>query len=129
MLELAELRDVKKIAMSGRAQELFELLQKEILEIDPDIIELAEYKSISYHSKQGFFLEVLPRKYKLTLIVPIDYNEVKEHKEFIYDAKEWKFLFYAKYAGGVIIDVNDEDSIEQVLPDIMNAFTLNGSEQ
>lgn len=129
MLELAKLRDVKKIAMSGRAQELFELLQKEILEIDPDIIELAEYKSISYHSKQGFFLEVLPRKYKLTLIVPIDYNEVKEHKEFIHDAKEWKFLFYAKYAGGVIIDINDESSIEQIMPDIINAFTLNGSEQ
>jgi len=126
MLELAKARDIQKITMTKIAKELFESLQLEIFNLNDQIIELAEHKSISYHSDQGFFLEVLPRKYSLTLILSLEYNEVSNHRPYIHDSNEWKFIINANYAGGIIIELFSIESIQEIIPDLRNAY-LNGN--
>jgi predicted transport protein len=121
--ELAERRDVAKVPMSAAARELFETLRPRIHEVDPAILELAESKSVSYHAP-GFFLEVLPRKHKLLLLLPLDHSEIEDPYGLSEDAKEWKFLFYAKHEGGVLLRIKQERDIEHALPIIRQAYSL-----
>lgn len=121
--ELAERRDVAKVPMSAAARDLFETLRPRILEIDPAILELAETKSISYHGP-GFFLEVLPRKQRLSLLLPLDHAEIEDPHGLASDATEWKFLFYAKYEGGVLLRIKDEQDVDHALPMIRQAYSL-----
>jgi uncharacterized protein with ParB-like and HNH nuclease domain/predicted transport protein len=121
--ELVERRDVAKVPMSAAARELFEKLRPQIREIDPAILELAESKSVSYHAP-GFFLEVLPRKHKLLFLLPLDHSEIEDPHGLSEDATEWKFLFYAKYEGGVLLRIKDEQDIEHALPIIRQAYSL-----
>jgi uncharacterized protein with ParB-like and HNH nuclease domain/predicted transport protein len=119
--ELAERRDVAKVPMSAVARELFETLRPRIHEVDPAILELAESKSVSYHAP-GFFLEVLPRKHKLLLLLPLDHSEIQDPHGLSEDATEWKFLFYAKHEGGVLLRIKVEQDIEHALPIIRQAY-------
>ena len=121
--ELAERRDVAKVPMSAAARELFVLLQPRIHEIDPALLELAESKSVSYHAP-GFFLEVLPRKHKLLLLLPLDHSEIEDPHGLSEDATEWKFLFYAKHEGGVLLRIKQERDIEHALPIIRQAHAM-----
>jgi DNA invertase Pin-like site-specific DNA recombinase/predicted transport protein len=121
--ELAERRDVAKVPMSAAARELFETLRPRIHEVDPAILELAESKSVSYHAP-GFFLEVLPRKHKLLLLLPLDHSEIEDPHGLSEDATEWKFLFYAKHEGGVLLRIKDEQDIEHAMPIIRQAYSL-----
>lgn len=120
---LAERRDVAKVPMSAAARDLFETLRPRIREIDPAILELAESKSVSYHAS-GFFLEVLPRKHKLLFLLPLDHSEIEDPHGLSEDATEWKFLFYAKHEGGVLLRIKDEQDIEHALPIIRQAYSL-----
>jgi uncharacterized protein with ParB-like and HNH nuclease domain/predicted transport protein len=121
--ELAERRDVAKVPMSAAARELFETLRPRVHEIDPAILELAESKSVSYHAP-GFFLEVLPRKQRLSLLLPLDHGEIEDPYGLASDATEWKFHFYAKYDGGVLLRIKDGQDIERALPIIRQAYAL-----
>jgi predicted transport protein len=121
--ELAERRDVAKVPMSAAARELFEKLRPRFREIDPAILELAESKSVSYHAP-GFFLEVLPRKHKLLFLLPLDHSEIEDPHGLSEDATEWKFLFYAKHEGGVLLRIKDEQDIEHAMPIIRQAYSL-----
>lgn len=121
--ELAERRDVGKVPMSAAARGLFEELRPRIHAIDQAILELAETKSVSYHS-QGFFLEVLPRKHKLLLLLPLDHSEIEDPHGLSEDATAWKFLFYAKHEGGVLLRIKDEQDIEHAMPIIRQAYSL-----
>lgn len=121
--ELAERRDVAKVPMTAAARDLFETLRPRIHKIDPAILELAETKSVSYHSS-GFFLEVLPRKHKLLLLLPLDHSEIEDPHGLSEDATEWKFLFYAKHEGGVLLRIKDEQDIEHAAPIIRQAYSL-----
>jgi len=118
---LASRRDVAKVPMTPAARDLFELLRPQIHSIDTTILELAETKSVSYHSS-GFFLEVLPRKHRLLLLLPLDHTEIDDPHGLSEDATNWKFLFYAKYEGGVLLRIEDNDDIHQALPIIYQAF-------
>jgi uncharacterized protein with ParB-like and HNH nuclease domain/predicted transport protein len=124
--ELAERRDVAKVPMSAAARELFEKLRPRFQEIDPAILELAESKSVSYHAP-GFFLEVLPRKHKLLFLLPLDHSEIEDPHGLSEDATEWKFLFYAKHEGGVLLRIKDEQDIEHAMPVIRQAYSLAAS--
>ncbi len=121
--ELAERRDVAKVPMSNAARSLFDELRPQITEIAPTILELAESKSVSYHAP-AFFLEVLPRKHKLLLLLPLDHSEIEDPHGLSEDATEWKFLFYAKHEGGVLLRIKDEQDIEHALPIIRVAYSL-----
>lgn len=121
--ELAGRRDVAKVPMSGAARNLFDKLSPLIHAIDPGILEVAESKSVSYHAS-GFFLEVLPRKHRLNLLLPLDHGEVNDPHRLANDATEWKFLFYAKYEGGVFLRIQDEQDIENAMPIIRQAYML-----
>jgi uncharacterized protein with ParB-like and HNH nuclease domain/predicted transport protein len=123
MRELAGRRDVAKVPMSAAARGLFEKLRPRIQEIDPSVLELAESKSISYHAS-GFFLEVLPRKQRLSLLLPLDHAEVDDPHGLASDATEWKFIFYAKHGGGVLLDIRDEEDIGYAMPIIRQAYSL-----
>lgn len=120
---LAQKRDVAKVPMSASARELFNLLRQKVLEMDQNIVELAEQKSVSYHGK-WFFLEVLPRKERLSLLLPLDYSDIEDPHNLASDATEWKFLFYAKYEGGVLLPVWNEHDIDHALPMIKQAFDV-----
>jgi len=85
-----------------------------------DVIELAESRSVSYHAPY-FFLEVLPRKYELVLWLPLDFSEVHDPNGIADDANEWKFIPNAKYDGGVLLYVSDQESIEAAIPIIRQA--------
>lgn len=124
--ELAERRDVAKVPMSAAARELFEALRPRIQEIEPAILELAESKSVSYHAP-GFFLEVLPRKHKLLLLLPLDHSEIEDPHELSENATEWKFLFYAKHEGGVLLRIKETQDIDHALPIIRQAYSLAAS--
>jgi uncharacterized protein with ParB-like and HNH nuclease domain/predicted transport protein len=121
--ELAERRDVAKVPMSAAARDLFDRLRPRVHEIDPAILELAESKSVSYHAP-GFFLEVLPRKHKLLLLLPLDHSEIEDPHGLSEDATEWKFLFYAKHEGGVLLRIKEEQDIEHAIPIIRQAYSL-----
>jgi predicted transport protein len=121
--ELAGRRDVAKVPMSAAARSLFHKLSPRIHAIDPTILELAESKSVSYHAT-GFFLEVLPRKHRLNLLLPLDHGEVNDPHGLASDATEWKFLFYAKYEGGVFLKIQDEQDIDYAMPIIRQAYAL-----
>jgi len=121
--ELAERRDVGKVPMTAAARDLFERLRPRIHEIDPAILELAETKSVSYHAP-GFFLEVLPRKHRLLLLLPLDHSEIEDPHGLSEDATGWKFLFYAKHEGGVLLRIKEESDIEHALPIIRQAYSL-----
>jgi predicted transport protein len=121
--ELAERRDVAKVPMSAAARDLFERLRPRVHEINPAILELAETKSVSYHAP-GFFLEVLPRKHKLLLLLPLDHSEIEDPHGLSEDATEWKFLFYAKHEGGVLLRIKDEQDVEHAMPIIRHAYSL-----
>jgi uncharacterized protein with ParB-like and HNH nuclease domain/predicted transport protein len=121
--ELAERRDVAKVPMSNAARGLFDELRPQIAEIAPTILELAESKSVSYHAP-GFFLEVLPRKHKLLLLLPLDHSEIEDPHGLSEDATEWKFLFYAKHEGGVLLRIKSAEDIEHALPIIRRAYSL-----
>jgi len=41
------------------------------------------------------------------------------------DATEWKFLFYAKYEGGVLLRIKDTDDIEAAIPIIQQSLAEN----
>ena len=123
MRELAERRDVAKVPMSGAARELFEILSPKIQEIDPAILELAEPKSVSYHAS-GFFLEVLPRKHRLLLLLPLNHSEIDDPHGLSQDATVWKFLFYAKHEGGVLLRIREPIDIEHAMPIIRQAYAL-----
>jgi len=124
--ELAERRDVAKVPMSVAARELFEKLRPRFREIDPAILALAEPKSVSYHAP-GFFLEVLPRKHKLLFLLPLDHSEIEDPHGLSEDATEWKFLFYAKYEGGVLLRIKAEQDIDHAMPIIRQAYSLAAS--
>lgn len=109
--------------MSAAARDLFETLRPRIHEIDPVILELAESKSVSYHAP-GFFLELLPRKQRLSLLLPLDHAEIEDPHGLASDATEWKFLFYAKYEGGVLLRIKEEQDIEHALPIIRQAHSV-----
>lgn len=119
--ELASRRDVAKVPMTAAARALFETLRPQVQNIDPGILELAETKSVSYHSA-GFFLEVLPRKHKLLLLLPLDHTEIEDPHGLSEDATEWKFLFYARYEGGVLLRIKTVDDIEHAMPIVRQAF-------
>lgn len=121
--ELAERRDVSKVAMTATAKALFEALRSALFAIDSTILEVAEAKSVSYYGPD-FFLEVLPRTHRLLLILPLHFNEVNAPADFIKDAAQWKFFFYAKHEGGVLLDLDKADLIVQALPVIQQALTL-----
>jgi predicted transport protein len=121
--ELAERRDVAKVPMSTAARVLFESLSPRIKDIDPAILELAESKSVSYHAPV-FFLELLPRKHKLLLLLPLDHSEIEDPHGLSEDATEWKFLFYAKHEGGVLLRIKDDQDIDHAMPIIRYAFAL-----
>lgn len=123
MRELAGRRDVAKVPMTVAARSLFEKLRIRIHEIDPAILELAESKSVSYHAL-GFFLEVLPRTQRLTLLLPLDHAEIDDPHGLASDATEWKFLFYAKYEGGVLLRIKQVQDIEHAMPIIRQAYSL-----
>jgi predicted transport protein len=123
MRELAERRDVAKVPMSAPARQLFERLRPLIQGLDPTVLELAETKSISYHAP-GFFLEVLPRKQRLSLLLPLDHGEIEDPHGLASDATEWKFIFYAKHEGGVLLRINDEKDIGHAMPIIRMAYSL-----
>jgi predicted transport protein len=121
--ELAERRDVAKVPMSAAARELFETLRPRIHEVDPAILELAESKSVSYHAP-GFFLEVFPRKHKRLLLLTLDHSEIEDPHGLSEDATEWKFLFYAKHEGGVLLRIKEEQDIEHALPIIRRSYSI-----
>lgn len=121
--ELALRRDVGKVPMSAAARKLFEDLSPRVRAIDPSILELAEAKSVSYHGP-GFFLEVLPRKRRLNLLLPLEHGEIDDPHGLASDATEWKFLFYAKYEGGVLLRVKEAEDVEHAMPIIRKAFLL-----
>lgn len=120
---LAARRDVGKVKMSAKARELFDQLQKNILDLGGQVLELAESKSVSYHGP-GFFLEVLPRKHRLTLLLPLDFNEINDPSGLAEDATQWKFFFYAKYEGGVALQLNEAEDIDLAMPIIRQAYTM-----
>ncbi len=120
---LAKRRDVARVPMSEAARSLFEELRPRILAMNPQIVELAESKSVSYHGP-GFFLEVLPRKSRLNLLLPLDHSEIVDPHGLASDATEWKFLFYAKYEGGVFLQVRDKDDIEHAMPIVSQAHRM-----
>ena len=123
MRELAGRRDVAKVPMTVAARSLFEKLRLRIHEIDPAILELAESKSVSYHAL-GFFLEVLPRTQRLTLLLPLDHAEIEDPHGLASDATEWKFLFYAKHEGGVLLRIKQDQDIDHAMPIIHQAYSL-----
>lgn len=123
MRELAGRRDVAKVPMTVAARSLFEKLRLQIREIDPAILELAESKSVSYHAL-GFFLEVLPRTQRLTLLLPLDHAEIEDPHGLASDATEWKFLFYAKHEGGVLLRIKHDQDIDHAMPIIRQAYSL-----
>ena len=117
--ELASRRNVEQIQMSPKARELFNALSDEVKSLG-DVIELAESRSVSYHAPY-FFLEVLPRKYELVLLLPLDFSEVDDLNGIADDANEWKFIPNAKYDGGVLLYVSNQESIEAAIPIIRQA--------
>ena len=128
MKELAERRDVNQVPMTAAARELFDKLRPRLQEIDPGVLELAESKSISYHAP-GFFVEVLPRKQRLSLLLPLDHAEIDDPHGLASDATEWKFIFYAKHEGGVLLRIRDEADIDHAIPIVRMAYALaNASE-
>jgi len=120
---LAGKRDVAKVPMSSAARELFAALQPKIRELDPDILELAENKSVSYHA-DDFFLEVLPRKHRLILLLPLDHSEISDPHGQAKDATEWKFFFYAKYNGGVTLDIEKPSDLDHAMPIVRQAYSV-----
>ena len=121
--ELAGGRDIAKVPMSAAARSLFDNLSQRIRTIDPAILEMAESRSISYHAP-GFFLEVLPRKYRLVLLLPLDYSEVDDPQGISSDATGWKFFFYAKYEGGVMLRIDNVQDIDYAMPIIRQSYLL-----
>lgn len=67
---------------------------------------------------------MLPRTHRLLLILPLHFNEGNAPADFIKDATQWKFFFYAKHEGGVLLDLDKADLIVQALPVIQQALTL-----
>ena len=123
MRELAARRDVAKVKMSAKARKLFDALRSRVKEFESDVLEIAEAKSVSYHGP-NFFLEVLPRVHRLTLLVPLDFNEVVDPEGVAEDATRWKFLFYAKYEGGVTVGVKTIADIEPAIGIIRQAYAV-----
>lgn len=121
--ELADRRDISKVAMTATAKALFEALRKALFAIDSTILEVAEAKSVSYYGPD-FFLEVLPRTHRLLLILPLNFTEVNDPADFIKDAAQWKFFFYAKHEAGVLLDLDKAELITKALPVIRQALTL-----
>lgn len=124
--EQAKRRDIAKVPMTIAARDLFEQLRERIQSIDPSILEIAEAKSVSYHAS-GFFLEVLPRKYRLNLLLPLDHAEIDDPHKLASDATEWKFFFYAKYAGGVLLKIKEPLDIDHAIPIIRQAYAMSVS--
>jgi len=122
MRELASRHNVKQVPISTEARELFNVLSEKMKRLG-DVIEIAENKSVSYHAPY-FFLEVLPRKYELNLLLPLDFSEVDDPNEITQDANEWKFIPNAKYDGGVLLSVWDEETIDAAIPIIRQAFNM-----
>ncbi|MBT7061979.1 MAG: DUF262 domain-containing protein [Lentisphaerae bacterium] len=120
---LAARSDVSKVKMTDKAGELAELLRVEVKALGSDVHEIAEPKSISYHGPH-FFLELLPRKHQINLLLPLAFNEIDDPHDIAQDATQWKFFFHAKYGGGVLVSVAEEDDIPHALPLIQQALTL-----
>jgi len=118
--KVASRRNVEQIQMSSKARELFNALSEEVKSLG-EVIELAESKSVSYHAPY-FFLEVLPRKYELILLLPLDFSEVDDPNEIAEDANEWKFIPNAKYDGGVVVHVWEQENISAAIPMVRQAF-------
>jgi predicted transport protein len=120
---LAGKRDVAKVPMSNVARELFAALQPKIRDLDPDILELAENKSVSYHAGE-FFLEVLPRKHRLTLLLPLDHSDISDPNGLAQDASKFKFFFYAKYNGGVFLEIGNPADLDLAMPIVRQAYLV-----
>ncbi|MEZ6148469.1 MAG: DUF262 and DUF1524 domain-containing protein [Planctomycetaceae bacterium] len=121
MRERAQKRDIAKVPMSKNAKPLFEKLRREILSLDPAVIELAENKSVSYHAPT-FFLEVLPRQRRLGLLLPLEASDIDDPHAIAEDTAQWKFFVNAVYDGGIFIRINDESDIQKAMPIIRKAF-------
>jgi uncharacterized protein with ParB-like and HNH nuclease domain/predicted transport protein len=121
--ERAAKQDLSKVPMSEKAHSLFQLLQKEIRELVPNVIELAEHKSVSYHAPT-FFLEVLPRKRRLVLLFPLEHNEVDDPNEVTRDESDRVFFFYASYEGGVSVRIHKPEDIRTAIPIIRQSISL-----
>ncbi len=118
-------RDVSKVPMSQTAKQLLEVLRKQIVAIDPAIIELAEQKSVSYHAPgPTFFVEVLPRKNRLVVLVALDYGGIDDPTGIAEDALQWKFFANAVYEGGVMLRIEVEEDVAQALPIVRKAFEV-----
>jgi len=121
--ELAAKRDVGKVQMTVAARALFKDLSPRVCELGGNVVELAEGNSVGYYGP-GFFLEVLPRKSQLTLLLPPDFSEIDDPTGLAEDASEWKVLFYAKHAGGVLIKITGPGDIERAIPIIRQAYSV-----
>lgn len=121
--ELAAKCDVGKVPMTIAARQLFEILSPQIHSIDSKILKLAELKSVSYHA-DGFFLEILPRKHSLSLLLPLDHSEITDPHGLATDATVWKFIFYAKYEGGVLLSIGNAQDIDHAMPIIRQSYTI-----
>ena len=119
----AEKRDVDSVPMSAKVKALYDKFREQVHQLDSEMIELAEKKTISYHCP-SFFMEVLPRKHRLLLILPLEFNEVENPSEIVVDSTERKFYFYAKFSGGVVVKIQNEDEIEMALPVIRQSLEL-----
>jgi hypothetical protein len=82
--------------------------------------------AVRYHRDLGdsaeFFLEVLPRKHNLTLLMNLDYGTATSLSPRVQDVADWKFLFYARYSGGALIDVAHLEQIDEAVDCVRAAF-------
>ena len=61
--------------------------------------------------------------------MPLDHAEIDDPHGLASDATEWKFIFYAKHEGGVLLRIRDEADIDHAIPIVRMAYALaNASE-
>ncbi|MDY6917635.1 MAG: DUF262 and DUF1524 domain-containing protein [Chloroflexota bacterium] len=124
--ELARKRSVDQVQMSETTRQLFDALSEEVKRLG-DVVEKANDKSVSYHAPY-FFLEVLPRKYELALLLSLDFSELDDPEGIAEDAHEWKFIPNARYEGGVVVHVCEQQDVRAVMPLVRQALNASAAE-
>jgi len=58
------------------------------------------------------------------LLLPLNHSEIDDPHGLSQDATVWKFLFYAKHEGGVLLRIREPIDIEHAMPIIRQAYAL-----
>jgi len=100
---------------------LFDMLSHRIRNLGDGVTELFLPKNITYWTSD-FFVQVLPRKQCLDLVLDLDFDEIDDPNGFCRDTSQQSHVKNCTVNGGIILQVNNEESIDKAMQFIAMAY-------